>query len=727
MWTAPDIPKAPQLVLGRYRLLVKLGQGGMGDVYLAGTEGLGGVGRLVVIKRLRNMEDPQHVAMFLNEARIAKQLSHPNIVQTYEVGREEDSHLLIMEYLEGPTLWRLRRLAADRGGVPWPIGIEVVRSVLDGLHYAHELRAPDGKSLKIVHRDLSSENVIITQEGDCKILDFGIAKAADSVVQTQAGFVKGKLHTMPPEQLRGLPVDRRTDVFAAGVMLWEGLSGQSLWGNLGNIAISTRLVQGDIPPLRELEPRVPEELRQICETALCPQPEGRFESALAMKMALMDYAGRHDLVVTRAQVAAFVGPLFSEERERIDRIIRGQLEQQNPLRFSGVSPVPGLATEGLLGTPLPGSTPIRLTPGRSGGAPPLAPAPSATVKRAAMVGAALAVAGGLWLWQGRAPRPAEPAAQTRSPASEAATKYLAAAEQSLASRNYEYGRTMLAKARAAGATEADVNIRIERVHDALEVAALLADARAHLETQRWRAAGEAARRAYERQPANAEALELLNRARTSQQLADVSARSRPKSRESGRSRKASESMLAGRTPANADPPVVREPEPAPETLTIAEPAPPSRPEPAAIRALPDASPVVQKPAAPVRAGVSTAPVQRGTGAVFSPAPAKVAPPSLPRVYLPGDAEQLRRMCARVEAAVVALAGITPEYARGITGRFQAQVGTDAEIYPVAMYYFIVREAGLKHDNATAAAALATAQRTKAILVLKDLAAIDTGR
>src|SRR3954469_17310462 len=297
MWTAPDIPKAPQLVLGKYRLLVKLGQGGMGDVYLAGAEGLGGVGKLVVIKRLRNMEDPQHVAMFLNEARIAKQLSHPNIVQTFEIGREADSHLLVMEYLEGPTLWRLRRLAAERGGVPMAIEIEVLRSVLDGLQYAHELRAPDGKSLKIVHRDLSSENVILTQDGDCKILDFGIAKASDSVVQTQAGFVKGKLHTMPPEQLRGLPVDRRAAVFAAGVMLWEGLSGISLWGNLGNIAISTRLVQGDIPTLRELGPQVPEELRAICESALSAQPEGRFDSALAMKAALMDYAVRNGLTL----------------------------------------------------------------------------------------------------------------------------------------------------------------------------------------------------------------------------------------------------------------------------------------------------------------------------------------------------------------------------------------------------------------------------------------------
>src|SRR3954465_9310772 len=156
MWTAPDIPKAAQVVLGRYRLLVKLGQGGMGDVYLAASDGLGGVGggKLVVVKRLRNMEDPQFVAMFIDEARIARKLSHPNIVQTYEIGREGSDHLIVMEYLEGPTLWRLRRAATPRGGIPWPISVEIVCGVLEGLHYAHELRAADGRLLHIVHRDL---------------------------------------------------------------------------------------------------------------------------------------------------------------------------------------------------------------------------------------------------------------------------------------------------------------------------------------------------------------------------------------------------------------------------------------------------------------------------------------------------------------------------------------------------------------------------------------------
>jgi serine/threonine protein kinase len=712
MWTAPDIPKAPQLVLGKYRLLVKLGQGGMGDVYLAGSDGLGGVGKLVVIKRLRNMEDPQHVAMFVNEARIAKQLSHPNIVQTFEIGHEADSHVLIMEYLEGPTLWRLRRLAADKGGVPWPIEIEILRSVLDGLHYAHEFRAPDGKLLRIVHRDLSSENAIITVEGDCKILDFGIAKAADSVVQTQAGFVKGKLHTMPPEQLRGLPVDRRVDVFAAGVMLWEGLSGQSLWGNLGNIAISTRLVQGDIPALRGLAPQVPDELRQICETALCPQPEGRFESALAMKAALMEYAGRNDLVVTRAQVAEFVAPLFREERERIDKIIRGQLDQQAAVRFSAMNRIPGM--EGEPASTIPGApmgiTPVSATPSRLSS--PAAPPPRAMRRAAVVVGTALAVVVGVWAWHSRTIATEPLPAPVRTSNDDAVSKYLSAAEQSIASKTFESARRLLAQARALPVTDPEVNIRLVRVGDALETAALLKDAQDHLDAQRWRAALESARKAHDRQPDSSEALAIMTRARAAQQLADGSARTKPRGRElPARSKKAGV-HLASREPAGDAPPPVNSTREAPPAAELARPA----------RVLPDASPPPAKPSAVAHA--VTAAANPRSGPVYSAAAPKVPPPALPHTYVPDSPEQLRRMCARVESAVVSLAGVSPEYARGITGRLQALVEPSAEIYPVAMYYFIVREAGLKHDNGTAAAALAAVQRDRAILRLKDLPAVD---
>ena len=323
--------KAPGRILGRYHILAKLGHGGMGDVFLAAAEGFAGFSKLVVIKRLRNMDDPQHIAMFLNEARLARQLNHLNIVQTYEIGHEEGSHLLVMEYLHGPTLAHLRK-AARSAPLPWAVEVEILRGVLDGLHYAHELQALDGRPLHLVHRDLSPENVIVTELGECKILDFGIAKAIDSIVLTQAGFFKGKLKNMPPEQFRGETVDRRADIFAAGVMLWEGLSGKPLWSDRSSAAIAVQLAQGEIPSLRGLAPSVPAELRGICERALSAVPEGRFESALAMRGALSSCIESRGAALSRAQLGAFVEPLFAEERTRIDRIIRSQTGKD--VRFS---------------------------------------------------------------------------------------------------------------------------------------------------------------------------------------------------------------------------------------------------------------------------------------------------------------------------------------------------------------------------------------------------------
>jgi serine/threonine-protein kinase len=322
MWIGPEVAADRPLVLGKYRLMAELGHGGMGDVYLATAKGPGGFHTLVVIKRLRNFEDPQHRAMFLDEARLARRLFHPNIVQTYEVGQEEGTHFIVMEYLAGPTLQGLRRAA---GLVPPALEIEILCNVLEGLHYAHELKTPDGRPLHLVHRDLGAENVIVTGSGECKILDFGVAKIVDSISMTQSGFTKGKLRNMPREQLLGGSLDRRADIFAAGVMLWEGLTGRPLWGDMGDAGIAGRLTSGDLPPLDEIGADVPPALREICARALSLDPEGRYPHALAFKDALVSYLDRQQLSATRTELAAFVAPLFVKERERLDRMVAGQL------------------------------------------------------------------------------------------------------------------------------------------------------------------------------------------------------------------------------------------------------------------------------------------------------------------------------------------------------------------------------------------------------------------
>jgi eukaryotic-like serine/threonine-protein kinase len=319
MWIGRELAGNRSPVLGRYRLLTELARGNMADVYLAANVGPLDSGRLVVLKRLRSVEDPQHRSMFLDEARLSRRLSHRNIVQTFEVGQEEGTHFIVMEYLAGPTLRALRRSVS--GPLPWPIEVQILSHVLDGLHYAHELASPEGRPLHIVHRDLCAENVLVAGSGDCKILDFGVAKVVDSISLTQSGFFKGKLRNMPPEQLLGKQIDRRTDIFSAGVMLWEGLSGRSLWGDLGDAGIAVRLAQGELPALGELPAGVPVELRAIAVRALSADPAARFPDALAFKGALSACLEQHHRAVGRQEVAAFVQPVFARERERILQIL----------------------------------------------------------------------------------------------------------------------------------------------------------------------------------------------------------------------------------------------------------------------------------------------------------------------------------------------------------------------------------------------------------------------
>jgi tRNA A-37 threonylcarbamoyl transferase component Bud32 len=306
--------------LGKYRILGELGQGGMADVFLGATAGPPGFARLIVIKRLRNLGVPEQITMFVDEARIARRLHHPNIVRTHEIDQENGSHYIVMEYLHGPTLFRLRRAGGSQSAAPWPIEIDIACNVLQGLHYAHELTGLDGRPLRVVHRDLSPENVIVTRRGETKILDFGIAKAIDSISQTQAGAWKGKLRNMPPEQLRGERVDRRADVYAAGVTLWEGLTGRSLWGDLGNVEIAARLARADVPSVNDFATALPSALREICARAMEIRPENRYPSALDFRNALSAYAQRNDLVVPRAEMAAYVEGMFADERARIERI-----------------------------------------------------------------------------------------------------------------------------------------------------------------------------------------------------------------------------------------------------------------------------------------------------------------------------------------------------------------------------------------------------------------------
>ncbi|MET0792669.1 MAG: serine/threonine-protein kinase, partial [Polyangiaceae bacterium] len=217
--------------LERYKLVARLGQGGMAEVFLAAWEVAPFVHRPVVIKRLHPHfnEDTRLVQMFLDEARLLTQLDHPNVVRTLEAGVIDGRCCIAMEYLEGQPLHRVLRRAYQHGGLAPELAVSIAISVLDGLHYSHETTGANGRALEIVHRDVSPQNVYVTNDGEVKVLDFGIAKANTQEGRTATGIIKGKVGYIAPEQAKAEVVDRRADVWSAGVVLWEALAGARLF------------------------------------------------------------------------------------------------------------------------------------------------------------------------------------------------------------------------------------------------------------------------------------------------------------------------------------------------------------------------------------------------------------------------------------------------------------------------------------------------------------------
>jgi len=319
--------------LGRYRLIALFGQGGMADVYLACTVGPGGFQKLFVVKLARFTGDPTFSTMFLDEARLAAQLSHPNIVETYEVGDHGSRQYIVMEYLDGANLARLRERASE--GIPLRLAIYIVTQVLEGLDYAQDARGLDGRALRVVHRDLSPSNVMTTAQGAVKILDFGIAKAVDTQSFTHSGR-SGKLAYMAPEQARGERVDARADVFAVGAMLTELACGSSLWGSTSGPTIAARLGVGDIPA-RERLAGVDPELQRICLRALAADREERYPSAAALEADLDRFARTLGSPVTRDELARFVCETVADDRAQRQAIIDEQLR-----RFGSAAPVEAL-------------------------------------------------------------------------------------------------------------------------------------------------------------------------------------------------------------------------------------------------------------------------------------------------------------------------------------------------------------------------------------------------
>jgi serine/threonine protein kinase/ABC-type branched-subunit amino acid transport system substrate-binding protein len=326
--------KPPGLnVFGRYRLIADVGRGGMSDVYLAVTEGIEAAvqfQKLLVIKMLKRElgEDPDFVKMFLNEARLAARLNHPNIVQTIEIGNAGGRYFLAMEYLEGQPLHRVFRSADARDNLSLAMRLHILVQALGGLHYAHERTDYDGSPLDIVHRDISPSNLFVTYDGQVKLMDFGIAKARDSDAETRVGVFKGKAAYIAPEQVRGEGVDRRADIYSAGVLLWEMMTGRRLWAGLTQGETLKRVMSGEVPTPSSIDPRVPRELERISMKAMALQPEDRFSTASELAGELERFAEHLLPAVMARDIGGVVTQAFTEDRARIRQVIESQLVRQ---------------------------------------------------------------------------------------------------------------------------------------------------------------------------------------------------------------------------------------------------------------------------------------------------------------------------------------------------------------------------------------------------------------
>ena len=325
---------------GKYTLVAKLATGGMAEIFLARLHGDGGFEKLVCIKRIlpHLAKDPQFVAMFLDEARVAARISHPNVCQVFELGEWEGQYYIAMEYLEGVPLSVFRRkdfypMLPDPRLVAG-FGVQAC----EGLHHAQQLKRADGELLGVIHRDISPQNLFATTDGVVKVLDFGIAKVQDASVRTSTGAVKGTYAYMAPEQLRNETLDRRVDVWAIGAVLWETLAQRHLFKRDTEFLTFEAITKLPIPDIFEVRPDVPPLLADTIARALSRNPEDRFSTARALGEALAQAVGPLGGAASSAQISDEVSRSFEAtlaEQRMLLRIARegGQfdLDKSSPL------------------------------------------------------------------------------------------------------------------------------------------------------------------------------------------------------------------------------------------------------------------------------------------------------------------------------------------------------------------------------------------------------------
>jgi serine/threonine-protein kinase len=309
----------------------------MATVFLARLSGVAGFQRLVAIKRLHPhlAREPEFIEMFLDEARLAARIHHPNVVPIQEVGESERGYYLVMDYVEGDTLARLLARASQvKQTIPHSVIIRVLLDVLAGLHAAHELKDDLGQPLDIVHRDVSPQNVIVGVDGVARLVDFGVARAASRLATTRSGQLKGKLSYMAPEQARGATIDRRADLFSCGIVLWESLAMKRLFKGEGEAETLNRVLYDPIPSPSSVRSDVPRTLETICMKALEREADKRYATALEFADALERAAQALSCVGSVRDVASCLDNVVGTEITQQREAVRAWLARSEPSAIS---------------------------------------------------------------------------------------------------------------------------------------------------------------------------------------------------------------------------------------------------------------------------------------------------------------------------------------------------------------------------------------------------------
>ena len=370
----PEKP-AGTFFLGRYRVVDEIGVGGMASVHLARMDGPGGFQKWVAIKRIHPhlVEDDQFVDMFLDEARIAAGINHANVAQVFDLGKDDNTYWIAMEYLHGEPLREVMRRVEERGQrVPVELAARMCADAADGLHAAHELRGKNGQLLGLVHRDVTPHNLFVTYDGYTKVVDFGIAKVADRLSQTKAGTLKGKLAYMSPEQVRGAEVDRTTDIFALGVVLWELTTNQRLFRMETDLDTLEKVQACVVPPPSTVVPGYPPELEMVVLKALAKRKQDRFQTARELSRALQGFLMRQGAMVGPEEVSQYVRAVFGDRIQKREAHLAWASEVTSTVNVEKLRALQGEEPSSVSGFSQGGAPP---PPSRGAPAPPSSAAP----------------------------------------------------------------------------------------------------------------------------------------------------------------------------------------------------------------------------------------------------------------------------------------------------------------------------------------------------------------